>query len=235
MSDQDNGQVSTLQRPTANDPREWKAYWNAKGWPWRTEPEIDAQRQKNLAERRAIVPDIEKGIYPFKDVKLSRADVEWLLTTHENGHGPVDWTNENQRTRNGLDMRGANLCQVNLSSLPLTRLRGGLNEGERMFATLEMCDMAAVHLERANLQTSHLERADFYRAHLEEVNLYAAYLEKAYLSEAHLTGANLYRAHLIRTRLRGTHLQRVRLGRAQLAETELEDALLSDEKHVGLG
>src|SRR5258708_9682259 len=92
-----NEQASPLQRPTIDDPDAWKTYWKGQGWPWRTEPEIDAQRQKYLAERRAIVPDIEKGIYPFKDVKLSRADVEWLLVTHENGRGPVDWSDESQR------------------------------------------------------------------------------------------------------------------------------------------
>src|ERR1700682_2576422 len=101
MSDQDNGKVSTLQRPTTNDPDTWRTYWETQGWPWRTEQEIDAERQKYLAERRAIVPDIEKGIYPFKDIKLSRADVEWLLATHENGRGPVDWSAEFQGTRRG--------------------------------------------------------------------------------------------------------------------------------------
>ncbi len=228
-----NGTPPALLRPTHDNTEGWKAYWKEQGQPWRTEPEIDAERQAFLTERRSIKPDIEQGIYPFKGIKLSRADVEWLLATHENGKGPVDWTEENQRTRNGLDMRGANLCELNLSNLPLTRLRGGLNEDERMVATVEMCDMAAVHLERANLQNIHLERADLYRAHLEEVNLYGAYLEKTYLIQAHLTGANLFRTHLIRTRLREANLQRVRLGRAQLAETELEDAVLSDEKHVG--
>jgi uncharacterized protein YjbI with pentapeptide repeats len=234
IANQHNGiQASAAQCPANEDKEAWKAYWREQGLHWRTEPEIDAERQKYLAERRCIWPDIEQGIYPYKDIKLSRADVEWLLTTHENGRGPVDWADENQRTRDGLDMRGANLCELNLSNLPLTRLRGGLNDDERMFATVEICDMAAVHLEGSNLQKIHLERADLYRAHLEEVNLYAAYLEKAYLIEAHLTGANLYRAHLVRTRLRKAHLQKVRLGRAHLVETELEDAVLSDEKLVG--
>src|SRR5689334_16109002 len=104
MSNQDNGQVSTLQRPAADDPNAWKEYWTAKGWPWRTEPEIDAERQKYLAERHAVIPNIEKGIYPFRDIKLSRADVEWLLATHENGRGPVDWSDENQYSRSGLDL-----------------------------------------------------------------------------------------------------------------------------------
>jgi hypothetical protein len=90
MSNQDNGQVSTLQRPTTDDPEAWKTYWKTQGWPWRTEPEIDADRQKYLAERRNVKPNIEKGIYPFKDVKLSRADVEWLLAKKDNAQETVD-------------------------------------------------------------------------------------------------------------------------------------------------
>jgi len=233
-ANQQNGkQILAAQRPTNDDKEAWQAYWRTQGQPWRTEPEIGTERQKYLAERRIIKPDIKSSIYPFMDIKLSRADVEWLLATHENGRGPVDWNEENQRARNGLDMRGANLRQLNLSNLPLTRIRGGLNEDERMFATAEMCEMAAVHLEGANLQKIHLERADLYRAHLEEADLYGAFLERAYLNEAHLTGANLYGAHLERTQLRRTHLEGVKLGRAHFVETELEGALLSDGKHVG--
>lgn len=65
-----------LKRPTTDDPEAWKAYWEAQGQPWRTEPEIDVERQKYLNERRAIIPDIKKGIYPFKNIKLTRADME---------------------------------------------------------------------------------------------------------------------------------------------------------------
>src|SRR5579872_2064618 len=99
MSDQDNGQVSSLQQPTTDDPDAWKTYWKVQGRSWRTEPEIDAERQKYLAERRAIGPDIEKGIYPFRDIKLNRADVEWLLATHENGRGPLHWSDVRARER----------------------------------------------------------------------------------------------------------------------------------------
>ncbi len=59
---------------------------------WRTEPEIDGERQQFLRQRLMIVPDIQQGIYPFKDVRLSRADVEWLLITHEQGRGPIEWS-----------------------------------------------------------------------------------------------------------------------------------------------
>lgn len=114
----------SLHVPTS--PGEWRLYWQAKGFPWRTEPEIDEKRQRELIQRRAIVPDIKQGIYPFEGMKLSRADVEWLLVTYENGRGPVDWQDEFQRKRQGLDMRGANLSHVNLSNLPLACLRSGL-------------------------------------------------------------------------------------------------------------
>src|SRR5205814_359489 len=105
MSEQDGRQASTLQRPTTNDDKKaWKAYWEQQRQPWRTEPEIDAERQKYLEERRRIEPDIKQGIYPFKDIepKLSRADVEWLLARHENGRGPIDWSDEKQREREGF-------------------------------------------------------------------------------------------------------------------------------------
>jgi hypothetical protein len=79
----------TIARPTSDDQNQWQAYWTVQDEPWHTEPEIAPDRQRELAERRdTIQPDIEKGIYPFKDVRLSRADVEWLL--HE--HHPIDWS-----------------------------------------------------------------------------------------------------------------------------------------------
>jgi hypothetical protein len=52
---------------------------------WRTEPEIDEERQRYLAARRSLPLHIEKGIYPFLGVMLDQADVEWLLVTHESG------------------------------------------------------------------------------------------------------------------------------------------------------
>src|SRR5436190_16162226 len=104
-------------------PEEWRELWQAKGLEWvRMEPEIDAKRQEELSKYRAITPNIEQGIYPFRGVKLSRADVEWLLATHENGRGPVIWSDESQRRRNGLDLRGADLRGENLSRLPLARM-----------------------------------------------------------------------------------------------------------------
>ena len=241
MSDQDNGQVSTLQRPTTNDPDAWKAYWKAQGWPWRTEPEIDEERQKYLAERRSIIPDIEKGIYPFRDIKLSRADVEWLLATHENGRGPVDWSDESQRERKGLDLRGTDLRMIDLSRLPLTCLLGGLNRDEWSHTTPRQREMAEVHLEQADISGSYLEGANLRRANLQGVNLYRANLEKAdllmaklagaLLQGAYLNGVNLRRASLARTNLHDAHLAGAQLRQAFLnSETIFENVTLNDEK-----
>src|SRR6266566_949189 len=84
---QNGAQPPPLSLPANDDKEGWEVYWKAQGQPWRTEPEIDRERQVYLAKRRLITPDIEQGIYPFKAIepKLTRADVEWLLATHENG------------------------------------------------------------------------------------------------------------------------------------------------------
>ncbi|GAC1457371.1 MAG: hypothetical protein PVSMB2_12180 [Ktedonobacteraceae bacterium] len=76
---------------------------------WRTEPEIAHERQNFLRQRLKIPPNIQQGIYPFKDVQLTRADIEWLLATHEQGRGPIDWSDHSQRARQGIDLRGADL------------------------------------------------------------------------------------------------------------------------------
>ena len=144
ITNQENDkQAPATQRPANNDKEAWKAYWKIQGQPWRIEPEIDAERQQYLTERRHIKPDIAQGIYPFKDIKLSRADVEWLLATHENGRGPVDWNDESQREREGLDLRGADLRSLDLSGLPLARtIAGGFYWN---YATIELHKAALAH------------------------------------------------------------------------------------------
>ena len=126
MSEEEDTPVLLPPHPTESDPEALKVYWGAQGEPWRTEPEIDQQRQTELAQRRAIAPVIEQGIYPFQGMKQSRADSEWLLATHENGHGPVDWQDMRQRPLEGLDLRGVDLRNVDLHKLPLARTKTGL-------------------------------------------------------------------------------------------------------------
>src|SRR2546422_2522680 len=109
MSNLDNRSLSPSERPTSNVHHAWRAYWQAQNQPWRTETEIGKLRQEELATCRATLPDVDKNIYPFKGKKLTRADVEWMLATHDDGCGPVHWTNADQWKLKGLDLRGADL------------------------------------------------------------------------------------------------------------------------------
>ena len=174
-----------------------------------------------------------KVAIPFKNIKLDRADVEWLLATHEHGRGPVDWSDEHQHERAGLDMRGADQKQADLRSLPLACMCGGLTWYPRNSWTSlkEHLDMAAVHLEGADLSGAHLEGACLRGAHLEKVRLNGAHIEDsdlsgAYMQEAILRDAHIERASLVRTRLDGGILIKAHLEGAYLPGTHLEGAAL---------
>ncbi len=196
---------------------------------WRTEPEIDSDRQQFLRHCLTTVPDIQQSIYPFKEVQLTRADVEWLLVTHEQGQGPIDWSDSTQRERQGIDLRGADLRHVNLRHLPLACLRGGLTQQEWIATTLEQRAQAGVHLEHADLSEAHLEgallrgaflqNASLRFTHLEQATLFQAHLEQAYLRKAHLEGANMMYAHL-----EGTYLRKAWLTGADLRHAICDNA-----------
>ena len=197
---------------------------------WVDEAEtLPSERQTYLTDRLTVAPDVKQGIYPFKNIKLTRADVAWLLKTHEYGRGHVDWHDERQRQREGLDLRGANLEKEDLHDLPLVRMRGGLAENVWLEATIEEREQAAVHLEDADLHGAHLEGADLSMAHLEGADLRTAHLEGADLRMARLQEANLSGTDLEDARLTGAILQRAylraaRLGAADLREAHLEGA-----------
>ncbi len=249
MSEQENmqatvktqKQIGAQPAPTNDDKERLEEASKAQGYPWRTEPEIDAARQKYLAERRKIKPDITEGKYPFKDIELTRADIEWLLVTHENGLGPVDWSDTQQKEREGLDLRGADLRDVNLSGLPLACVYGGLKWNEWKDKTPEQRHMADVHLDGAILSNAHLEKALLRGAYLEGATLFKASLQEATLYRAHFGGAYLREAHLEKANLRYADLRGVYLRNAELAgadlrdtffnaETDLEGARLGDEQ-----
>src|SRR5438067_1533956 len=200
--------------------------------PWRTEPEIGQERQEQLSRCLATAPDITRGIYPFKGVKLSRADVEWLLAAHENGRGPTAPSNE-QQDRQGLDLRGADLRYVDLHALPLAGLRGSLTRQEWDEATEEQRAAAVILLTGADLSEAHLEEGYLSGTSLQDANLSGAHLEGAYLNEAHLERTFLYKAHLERAFLYKAHLEGARLSRTQIEEARLRKALESGEQHIG--
>src|SRR5258706_3100491 len=137
------------QRPTSNDDRtRWEAYWAAQGMPWRTQPEIDEERQRYLVERQSIPADHLSETFPYSNVNLTRADVEWLLSRHESlgMTGPVDWSDQRQHERDGVNLQGANLRGTDLAGLPLAR-----------------ADMGWAHIEQAVFEDAHLEHAALYR------------------------------------------------------------------------
>jgi uncharacterized protein YjbI with pentapeptide repeats len=227
--------VQLPRRPAPDDHAAWRAYWKEQGQPWRKEPEIDTKRQQELSKCRIIIADIEKGIYPFRGMKLSRADVEWLLSTHESGgiRGPVDWSDERQRTREGLDVRGAHLQEEDLTGLPLARIRGGLTSDEWFRGTKEQREMAAVHLQKANLREANLQKAGLLGANLQKADLVGANLQEANLRVSNLQKADLVGANLQKASLRRANLQKASLIRAQLQGADLEGVTFGNEKQVG--
>jgi uncharacterized protein YjbI with pentapeptide repeats len=230
--------------PVATDREGWQRYWAEQGWPWRREPEIPQTRQKELMRRRAIPVDMRQGLSPFEGITLTRADIEWLLATHDAGQGPIDWDDASGRARKGLDLRGAVVEDAtDLGLLPLARLRGGLlpeeslgsteEQGAHALLCLKRALLRGTHLEGASLRGAHLEGADLRRAHLEEASLRGAHLEGADLRGAHLEGASLKGTHLKGASLRGAHLEGAYLRKAYLEEvdlswTHLEGASLSE-------
>ncbi|MGH2482584.1 MAG: pentapeptide repeat-containing protein, partial [Ktedonobacteraceae bacterium] len=210
--------------PDIEDHEAWSAFWTRQGQAWRTEPEIDAERQAELAAHRAIPPDVVQGIYPFRRMKLNRADIEWLLATHEDGRGPVDYHDPSQRGRVGLDLRGADLSYAQLQNLPLARTIGdvtwrtwaNLTEKQHRMAAMHMqhVDLKGAYLEGSSLEYADLEGADLRGCHLEEANLGATSLKGAYCEFAHMEGADFWLAHLEGAFLWRTYLQGTRLSEA---------------------
>lgn len=238
-----------LQPPSIEDSKGWKTYWTALGMPWRSEREIHRERQQFLGERRKVLLDVEKGVFPFRDIngsiQLDRADVEWLLATHESGGmtGPVDWSNEHHREREGLRLYGADLSGVDLSGLPLACLQGGISPFTDDAADLdshvlefvnlssspvlsEAFDLAAIHLSQANLSGSHLENAVFSRAHIEQTNFQGAVLNHSSFFEANGARAKFDATYLKNVIAIGAHFEG-----ASFTESHLDHAYFT-ESHL---
>jgi uncharacterized protein YjbI with pentapeptide repeats len=215
---QDHPSSSTLPSNT-HDAETWKAYWKEQGQPWRAAPAIDEERQQRLLSYFQGVVDIERGMYPFKGVRLSRADVEWLLAMEEQKGAelsPRDGKGGNRHKSFGLDLRGVDLSQVNLSDLPLMRLHAGLSLEEGRHATVEQSRAAAANLAKADLSNAQLQGAQ----------LSWVTLDEAVLVETHLEGADLGKASLKQAILAGTHLEGVDLTKAHLEGSTLLEAYL---------
>jgi uncharacterized protein YjbI with pentapeptide repeats len=79
----------------------------------------------------------------------------------------VNYNDERHREREGLDVRGADLEEVDLSNLPLARLRAGLDENEWHKASAKQIRAASVSFRGADLSGTNLEEAHLGRVHLE--------------------------------------------------------------------
>src|SRR6266700_4088767 len=245
-SQPNDAQIPAFKRPTNRDKEVWKAYWAQKQQNWRIEPEIDEKRQRYLAERRNIMPNIEQGTYPFKNVQLKRADIEWLLATHKHGdmQGPIDWHDESQREHEGLDLRGADLHEVDLQNLPLAGLCGGLNRDEWCWYVHgedghKILSEAGVHLEQANLSGAHLEGTSLIGTFLVAVSVKNSYLNMASLNSVNGEKADFRGSHLEEADFADAYLEEASFGwaymqkaifsgaclkRADFSETHLEGA-----------
>jgi uncharacterized protein YjbI with pentapeptide repeats len=263
----------------------WKANWMAQGMPWRTQPEIGEERQQFLSALRTTRPNYQRASYPFAGLHLDRADIEWLLATHEDAgvRGPVvgsvrvsethdppdlggidlygvtraillqgvsdhvetapdgepgssdpsDGASEEELTlvRWGLDLRGADLCDTNLSGLPLAFLWGGQRGDWWRKASAEERAAAAVRLERADLQRAFLQGSFLRNAALSLASLRGASLQCADLREAKLDGADLtgaacactafFRANLQGAVLSGAYVSRAEFRNANLTQADL--------------
>ncbi len=225
-------------RPAStNDPDGWRIYWKACGQPWRVEPEIPLHR-------RRIKPNKDTHSYPFSQFRLTRADIEWLLATHEQGKGPVDYRAKGWGTRCGIEVRGADVRGVNLQGLPLSGLLGGYVDEDGV--TTGRCQLlsdtslaeAGVHLEGANLSHAELAGSCLAGAHLEKAKLFQAALYYADLRSTSLSGAFLVGAHLeyarfCYTALAGVDLRFAHLEGACLTAVEGEGVNLSSAHLVG--
>jgi uncharacterized protein YjbI with pentapeptide repeats len=243
MDESETLAIDSEQHPDTLDRVTWQTCWAQQGQGWRTEPEIDAERKAELAAYLSIVPDVEKGIYPFKGVKLMRADIEWLLATHEDGRGPVDYHDQSQRDRVGLDLRGADLSYAQLQNLPLARTIGdvtwrtwaNLTEKQHHMAAVQLqhADLKGAYLEGVSLEYANLEGADLRGCHLEEANLGTANMRRTYCENAHMERADLWFAHLDGAFLWHTYFQGARFYEAHLQGAHLDQLVLADEHQVG--
>jgi Pentapeptide repeats (8 copies) len=236
----------TPSRPTTNDSTAWSMYWHALGQKWRTEPEIDDERQKALFNLLTTISPDRPHMYPFLAVKLTRAEVEWLIA-----NPPVDKEKylellkkiledkeklgklskqqfvdlrrevyDIASSSQTIDLRGADLRGVALSNLPLSEAR--LEDADLSSANLRGAFLHGAHLERAILDGALLENTSLSGAHLEFASLAGAHLERASLRNAHLEGAVLTNTHLEGACLAGTFFD---------STTKLDDIHLSSKYH----
>jgi uncharacterized protein YjbI with pentapeptide repeats len=214
---------------------------------WRTEPEIDEERREFLGALRASKPYYQRASSPFAGLRLDRADIEWLLATHEYAgvRGPVVGSVLVDETGDPPDLSGADLSAVALRLLleGMTDHRevapgsdrgssatAGVSEEEpprvRWGLDLRGADLCATALSGLPLErmwgglVSHWWR----EASAEEREVAAVRLERADLQGAFLQWSDLRNARLSHASLRGAALQCADLREAKLDGADMTEA-----------
>ena len=144
------------------------------------------------------------------------------------------------------DLRGADLCNADLTGVDLTRcdLRGAdlsranltdasllgcdLRDAMLFETTLDRTEFAGARLERANLDRAKGKRTGLGGARLDAACLTSAELPEATLTQASLIGANLGSAQLERSRAREADFTGANLTSAELEGLELDLSTVTD-------
>jgi uncharacterized protein YjbI with pentapeptide repeats len=236
------------EQPISGGDTAWSDYWAARGTPWRTEPEVDAQRQRFLADCRTRRPSWQLDGFPFGGIRLARADIEWLLATHEDQGvvGPVvqNWVDEVPASLceaggEGEDGLGAPLAGADLQSVAMDLLLRGMQwasgqheapkeggeEGGEDDPQLTRwgLDLRGAQLDGEDLSALPLDST---WGGLDKDRWRRATTEQRDAAALHLEGADLHDVWLRQARLRRAHLQRANLRGAHLTDADLREARL---------
>jgi uncharacterized protein YjbI with pentapeptide repeats len=178
--------------------------------------ERQAALETRLQQWKAQTGQVANG-GPFAQVRLTGADVFWLVTR---AHREIDGTSlpgGEPVTNTSFTPAQSTLQTVfefDFEALPIDENIRRAKHGSDLLRR-------SVHLEDADLTGAHLEGADLMGAHLEEAILHGAYLQEADLTAAHLEGAKLMGAHLQRTYLNASHLEGAHLDGAEAHGADL--------------
>jgi uncharacterized protein YjbI with pentapeptide repeats len=218
--------------------------------PWRTEPEVDAQRQRFLSDCRTRRPPWQADGSPFGGIRLARADIEWLLATHEDQGvvGPVvqNWVDEVPASLceaggEGEDELGAPLAGADLQSVAMDLLLRGMqwasgqHEAPKQGGEEGGEDDPQVIRWGLDLRGAQLEGEDLSALPLDSTwgGLDGDWWDRATTEQRdaaalHLEGADLHDVWLRQACLRRAHLQRANLRGAHLTDADLREARLEE-------
>lgn len=218
QTDNKTSKDKKLEMPLTSDGDSWKAYWLSVGQRWRTEPEIDQDRQNFLVCLLTTIPDDEPNMSPFLGVELTRADVEWL-----DANPLVDV----KKLVEQLEELSKDKDKVKALDIP--ELRRKIHS---LLANENRLDLRSADLRRVDFTGIRLEGVSLQGAMLEASNLRGAVLPKGNLSTAFLAGAHLEHAQLYDAHLEGAHLEGANLRGAFFDdETKLDRAFLNNTKY----